>query len=193
MPADGDSLVPPPEVSESFLKRYRTVLLFGAMVAQKVAADTLTGLTRSRTTYSGATVSMLSEIAKFPVLAAAICVFGGGWQRIGPTLRGAATQQPLAISWIAAAYAAQNVLYFTALSYITAASYQVLSQSKLIFTAFLTATMLGKRISGRQFASLGALLMGSILVQVGEMSGLGGLAGGTAALYGRLCSVLADL
>lgn len=178
---------------KSIFIKYRTVLLFGALVAQKVAADSLTGWTRSRTVYSGATVSMLSEIAKFPVLALAICVFGGGWRRIGPTVKGAVTQSPLKISWIAGAYAAQNVLYFAALSYISAASYQVLSQSKLIFTAFLTTTMLGRVLTGRQIGSLAALLVGSVLVQVSEMSGLGSLAGGNAALYGGFLTVLGAL
>lgn len=173
--------------------RYRTVLLFGAIVVQKVAADSLTSWTRGRTTYSGATVSMLSEVAKFPVLAVAIAVFGGGWSRIPKTLWGAATQQPLALSWIAGAYAAQNVLYFAALSYISAASYQVLSQSKLIFTAALTVTMLGKALSARQIAALAALLFGSVLVQVSEMSGGAVAAGGTAALYGGFLTILGAL
>mgnify|MGYP004212330185 CR=1 FL=1 len=63
------------------LVRHRTPLLFGALVTQKVLADTLTDMTRRAGAYSGSTVSMLSEVAKFPVLAVAICVFGGGAKR----------------------------------------------------------------------------------------------------------------
>ena len=63
------------------LVRHRTPLLFGALVTQKVLADTLTDMTRRAGAYSGSTVSMLSEVAKFPVLAVAIVVFGGGQGR----------------------------------------------------------------------------------------------------------------
>ncbi|KAJ8607186.1 hypothetical protein CTAYLR_007345 [Chrysophaeum taylorii] len=173
--------------------RYRTAVLFGALVTQKVAADTLTGWTRARTTYSGATVSMLSEIAKFPVLALAICAFGGGWRRVKPTIQAALTDRPMATGWIAGAYAAQNVLYFAALSYISAASYQVLSQSKLLFTAVLAVTVLREPLSLRQWGALLTLLVGSLLVQVSEMAGGVYLEGGRAALYGGFLTVLGAL
>jgi len=79
---------------KSFLVRRRTPLLFSALVAQKVLADVLTDYTRRRGAYSGATVSMLSEVAKFPVLVGAICVFGGGARRLGPTARRAVEDTP---------------------------------------------------------------------------------------------------
>ena len=60
----------------------RTPLLFGALVSQKVLADVVTDYTRRQGAYSGATVSMLSEVAKFPVLVAAICAFAGGPSRL---------------------------------------------------------------------------------------------------------------
>ena len=111
------------------LVRHRTPLLFGALVTQKVLADTLTDMTRRAGAYSGSTVSMLSEVAKFPVLAVAIVVFGGGAKRLKPTVVRAFRDTPLKIAWIAGAYAAQNVLYFAALGRISAASYQVLSRA----------------------------------------------------------------
>ena len=179
--------------------QYRTSLLFAALVAQKVVTDLLTGWTRSQTVYSGATVSMLSEVAKFPVLMAAICLFGGeGWKRVPRTFKHALTKGPLDVSWIAGAYAAQNVLYFAALSRISAASYQVLSQSKLIFTAILTVTLLGKSLNLRQISALTTLLVGSLFVQVSEMSGAatGGFFAATTkatALYGGFLTVLGAL
>ena len=45
--------------------------------------------------------------------------------------------------------APQNVLYFAALGRISAASYQVLSQSKMIFTAILAVTMLKRKMRRR--------------------------------------------
>mmetsp|Transcript_15313 Transcript_15313/g.22998 ORF Transcript_15313/g.22998 Transcript_15313/m.22998 type:complete len:417 (+) Transcript_15313:42-1292(+) len=185
--------------AKSFWIEYRTPLLFSALVIQKVLADTLTGWTRSRTAYSGATVSMLSELAKFPVLGIAIVLFGGeGWKRIPKTIKGAATQAPFSLGWLAGAYAAQNILYFMALSYISPASYQVLSQSKLIFTALLTVTILQKPLGKRQIGALGALLAGSIMVQFSEMTGAatGGFITSidqTAALYGGFLTVLGAL
>ena len=168
------------------LVRHRTPLLFGALVTQKVLADTLTDMTRRAGAYSGSTVSMLSEVAKFPVLAVAIVVFGGGAKRLKPTVVRAFRDTPLKIAWIAGAYAAQNVLYFAALGRISAASYQVLSQSKMIFTAILAVTMLGQRLGPRKLVALASLLAGSLLVQLSEMGGAFGEAGADALLGGGL-------
>ena len=177
-----------------WLVKHRTKLLFGALVAQKVLADTLTDVTRRQGAYSGSTVSMLSEVAKFPVLAVAICVFGGGAKRLAPTARRALSDTPLKIAWIAGAYAAQNVLYFAALGRISAASYQVLSQSKMIFTAVLAVTMLGERLTARKVGALAALLAGSLLVQVSEMGGVAfGSHGAAEALLGGGLTVLGAL
>ncbi|EGB13184.1 hypothetical protein AURANDRAFT_18442 [Aureococcus anophagefferens] len=129
---------------------------------------------------------MLSEVAKFPVLAVAIVVFGGGAKRLKPTVVRAFRDTPLKIAWIAGAYAAQNVLYFAALGRISAASYQVLSQSKMIFTAILAVTMLGQRLGPRKLVALASLLAGSLLVQLSEMGGAFGEAGADALLGGGL-------
>ena len=181
------------------LTSYRTPLLFCALIVQKVAADTLTGYTRSRgAAYSGATVSMLSEVAKFPVLLAAVCAFGGGARRVVPTMRGAVRDQPLSMAWIAGAYALQNVLYFVALGHVSAASYQVLSQSKMVFTAMLAVVMLRERLGRRKIAALAALLSGSLLVQMAEMSTAAATAASGSgvtpdALYGGFVTVLGAL
>ena len=164
----------------------RTPLLFGALVSQKVLADVVTDYTRRQGAYSGATVSMLSEVAKFPVLVAAICAFAGGPSRLWPTVKRAYSDTPFKIAWIAGAYAAQNVLYFAALGRISAASYQVLSQSKMIFTAILAVTMLKEKLRKRDIAALVCLLGGSTLVQLSEMAGAGAGKGGAEALLGRL-------
>lgn len=172
----------------------RTPLLFSALVSQKVLADVVTDYTRRHgAAYSGATVSMLSEVAKFPVLVIAICAFAGGPGRLWPTVKRAYTDTPFKISWIAGAYAAQNVLYFMALGRISAASYQVLSQSKMVFTAILAVTMLNEKLRKRDIAALGALLGGSVLVQLSEMASGGAGKGGAEALLGGGFAVLGAL
>ena len=171
----------------------RTPLLFGALVGQKVLADVVTDYTRRQGAYSGATVSMLSEVAKFPVLVAAICAFAGGPSRLWPTVKRAYSDTPFKIAWIAGAYAAQNVLYFAALGRISAASYQVLSQSKMIFTAILAVTMLKEKLRKRDIAALVCLLGGSTLVQLSEMAGAGAGKGGAEALLGGGFAVLGAL
>jgi drug/metabolite transporter (DMT)-like permease len=47
-------------------------------------------------------------------------------------------------------FAFQNVLYFTSLSHIDAATYSILSQSKTAFTAFFFVTLLGRTLNAVQ-------------------------------------------
>ena len=53
-----------------------------------------------------------------------------------------------------------------ALSHVSAASYQILSQSKLIFTGFFMVTLLGARLTLKQCLALVLLLSGSVCTQV---------------------------
>lgn len=149
----------------------RPLLLVGALVFQKCATDALTWYTRahSSTHYSGSSVALLCEVLKFPVLAVAVAVFDSP-KAVLPTFRGAVTQAPFALAWVGAAYAAQNVLYFRCLDYISAGGYQVLSQSKLIFTAGLMRVMLQKRFSYQQLAALALLVGGACVTQLAEAS-----------------------
>ena len=52
-----------------------------------------------------------------------------------PIARDAFTKKPFANAWIALCYTFNNLLYFPALSSLSAVAYQVLSQSKTLFTA----------------------------------------------------------
>merc|ERR1712176_372373 len=49
--------------------------------------------------------------------------------------------------------------------------YQVLSQTKVIFTAILLAVLLKKRFSWRQTQALGLLCIGAVMTQLPELSG----------------------
>merc|ERR1719291_1034258 len=121
--------------------------------------------TRLQTSYSGATVAMVSELIKFPLIALAIASFGGGPSQVVPAFRDAVRKRPFANAWIALCYTFNNLLYFDALSSISAVAYQVLSQSKTVFTAGLMYLMVGKRLALRQLLAVAMLIGGALPVQ----------------------------
>ena len=121
--ADG----PSGEEQSSWLIRNRSILLLIALVIHKCATDGITRWTRLQTSYSGATVAVMSEVAKFPLIAAAIASLGGGVQEILPVLKAAFVKKPAANAWIALCYTFNNLLYFDALSALSAVAYQVIA------------------------------------------------------------------
>lgn len=164
------------------LIRARPGLLIAVLVLQKCATDALTWYTRNHgAPYSGASVALLSEVFKYPVLAIAVATFESP-SAVLPTFRSAVTDAPFALAWIGAAYAAQNLLYFVCLGHISAAGYQVLSQSKLIFTAMLMRVLLGKRFTTNQTLALTMLVVGAVATQVAESSSVSLGIGGNALL-----------
>ena len=167
-------------------------LLLGLLVAHKCVTDTLSQYTRTTgTPYSATTVAILGELIKAPILLGAIAVFEGP-KRVGPILREAWSDSPGSMCLPGLAYSAQNVLYFMALTHISAASYQILSQTKLIFTGVFMRVLGVSKLGPSQYAALALLMFGSTLTQLAEVSraalvGSGGLA--TAALYGGALTV----
>jgi len=152
--------------------RVRPLLLVVLVVLQKCLADALTWYTRTSggTPYSGLNVALLGDLLKFPCLAVAVAVCNGP-RAVLPTAKDVLTQRPFAMAWVGAAYAAQNVMYFVCLAHITASGYQVLSQSKLLFTAGLMRVLIGKKFSPQQVLALMLLLGGTIATQMAEASG----------------------
>lgn len=186
--------MPTPEPLTGFkgwLLKNRTLLLLIALVVQKCVTDVLTNLTRRQATYSVTSVALLSEVVKFPLLIVAVAMFGGGRKKIVPTLKATVTDRPFSLVGVSLCYSIQNVLYFLALSHLSAESYQVLSQSKLLFTATLMMGILGTRLRAGQWGALGMLLGGSLLVQLSEAS-RATVAGGNAYL-GGLWAILGSL
>jgi len=163
------------------------LLIVVCLVAQKCLADSLTWYSRSHgtTSYSGLSVAIWCEVVKYPLLAVAISIFESP-SKVLPTFRAAAIQAPLALCWVGAAYAAQNVLYFYCLDNISAAGYQVLSQTKLLFTAGLMQVMLHRRFSRQQIFALALLCFGTILTQIAETSGGHAINKGSVLLGGAL-------
>ena len=161
----------------------RSLLLLVCLVVHKCATDGLTRYTRLAGAYSGSTVAVMSEIVKFPLIATAIASFGGGPGEVLPTFKAALTSTPFSNAWIALCYTFNNLLYFDALGALSAVAYQVLSQSKTLFTAGLMYIIVGKRLIFRQVAAIGLLIAGGLLVQLQELakSGAGAAASGAAS------------
>ncbi len=177
-----------PPAPRSWLVRNRPLLLLCALVLHKCTTDGLTRWTRLQTDYSGATVAMMSELVKFPMLTLAIAFIGGGSRMILPTYRDALSR-PFNNAWISLGYTFNNLLYYDALSALSATAYQVLSQSKTVFTAGLMYFIVGKRLLYRQVGAVGMLIAGALAVQHQEMvrsaaSAAASSAGGSAVLYG---------
>lgn len=107
----------------SWFLRNRSLLLLVALVVHKCTTDGLTRWTRLQTSYSGATVAVLSEVFKFPLIIAAVSSLGGGPSQIIPVFRGAIAK-PLGNCWIALCYTFNNLLYYDALSTLSAVAYQ---------------------------------------------------------------------
>lgn len=132
----------------------RSLILLLCLVLHKCSTDGLTRWTRVQGDYSKHTMAIMSEVAKFPLIALAISTIGGGAKEIGPVLSQSIRKKPFQNLWIALCYTFNNLLYFDALSALSAVAYQVLSQSKTLFTAGLMYAIVGKRLIMRQVAAL---------------------------------------
>jgi len=158
------------------------------LVGHKCLTDGFSRYTRmSGVPYSATTAAILGEVVKIPVLFVAILIFEG-WSGLRPILKEAFTKSPFSLALPGLAYSAQNILYFMALSHLSVASYQLISQSKLLFTGFFMSIMLKKRLSGRQYAALILLMCGTVFTQLSEMSRSASTGGN--ALYGGMLTLL---
>jgi len=171
----------------AWLRSATPLLLVLAAVVQKCLADALTWFTRAHQgiSYSGASVALLSEVFKFPLLALGVAALVGP-RAVAPAFKAAVTNEPFGLMWIGAFYAAQNLFYFTCLEHISAAGYQALSQSKLVFTASFMWMMMGKRFSSGQILALTLLMVGTAFTQLAELSNVSLAAGSNPWLGGAL-------
>ena len=71
----------------------------------------------------------MSEVMKLPLILGAISTIGGGTKEILPVFR-EAVSKPFANVWISLAYTFNNLLYFDALSSISAVTYQACAHSQ---------------------------------------------------------------
>ena len=180
----------------SWLIANRSMLLLICLIVHKCSTDGLTRYTRVAGAYSGNTVAVLSEIVKFPLIACAIASFGGGPSQILPIFKDSIFKTPFSNAWIALCYTFNNLLYFDALSALSATAYQVLSQSKTLFTAGLMYVIVGKRLIRRQIVAIGLLIGGALLVQYQELTRASsmGAAGATtnAIMWGAFLTIFSS-
>jgi len=168
------------------------------LVAHKCVTDGLSRFTRmSGVPYSATTAAVLGEFVKVPVLLLAVLAFEGP-SRVRPVLREAVTDRPFSLSLPGFAYSVQNILYFQALSHLSVATYQILSQSKLLFTAMFMTGLLNVRLSTRQVLALVLLMAGTVCTQLSEIprsAVVGGnpLYGGFLTLAGALLSAFPNV
>jgi len=168
------------------------------MVGHKCVTDGLSRFTRmSGVPYSASVASILSGFVTVPVLLGAVLAFEGraGLRKV---IKLAVTDSPFALALPGLAYSIQNILYYQALSHLSVASYQVLSQSKLLFTGLFMTMLLKRQLSKRQILALVLLMLGTILTQLSEMSrssiiGGNALYGGFLAIAGAALSALPNV
>jgi UDP-sugar transporter A1/2/3 len=164
------------------------LVLLATVVVHKSTTDCLANWTRQQTTYSGLTAAILDEFIKFPLVVIGLTV-SHGFAMVRPTFRLVFRDKPYITAFISLMYSVQNALYFPALSNLSAASYQILSQSKVIFTAVFMYVWMKTVIGVRRWIALLLLIVGSVLVQVSELKS----ASGGNALYGGGLTILSAL
>lgn len=151
------------------------------LVLQNAASALLTRYTRiSRagvSMYYDSTAVLLTELMKVPMCALMMLYTRGSSGALEDLRDG--FSKPLDVLRLAVpalCYTIQNILFYVALSSLSASTYQVLSQTKTLATAAFWVTMMGGRLVPRQWAALTLLVAGVSAVQ------LDGAAGGAAAV-----------
>ena len=134
--------------------------------------------------YLGSVAVFMAEAIKLPVCTGLIVRDAGG---IRPAMK--QIYQQVFVKWgdtlrmgvPAACYCVQNLLFFVALSRLSATSYQLWSQSKTLFTALFFVVYLGRVLRKQQWIALVLLSMGVGLVQFYEAGGAAAAAAAAAS------------
>ncbi|GMT07635.1 hypothetical protein PENTCL1PPCAC_29809, partial [Pristionchus entomophagus] len=114
----------------------------------------------------------LTEIVKM-VICIAIEVYNGGLTNFCFSLRSHTIANPwdtLKVCIPAMVYVVQNNLFYAAATHLEAATFMILSQLKIFTTAVFSIFLLGKSVSGTQWAALFILFVGVSLVQIDSSS-----------------------
>ena len=134
--------------------------------------------------YLGSVAVFVAELIKLPVCLGLIARDVGG---PAETIRQIYLQvlvrwkDTLQMAVPALCYCLQNVLFFVALSRLSATSYQLWSQSKTLFTALFFVSYLGQVLRKQQWLALCLLTVGVGLVQYQEAAAAGAAAAAVGA------------
>lgn len=126
--------------------------------------------------YNSASVVVMVEVVKLllGLLAEMVSQPRGHWSVRGVwnNLRRDVAQNRRSVLLLAipaGLYAVQNNLSYFALARLSAVSFQVLQQLKILTTALMAVLMMGKRLGLRHWAALSLLTVGVILVQIANL------------------------
>ena len=158
-------------------------LIMFALVLQSAGTSLLARRACQTCDYSGAVASITQEFVK-PLLA--LCWLAARRTPVAEqrqTLKAAygRPRDMVVLGVPALCFAAQNVLFFFAHERLSSTVYLVLSQSKTLFTAAFSVTLLGRTLSKRQWAAQPALMAGCALVLARAMASSGGVPSGAIA------------
>jgi len=146
------------------------------LVAQNSATSIVTGASRvprvsGAPLYTSSVAVLLAELMKLPICLTIIAWDTGGirgmvrsvWQEVFVNWR-----DTLSMAVPALCYSLQNLLFFVALSHMTAPAYQLWSQTKTLCTALFFVTYLKGQLRWNQWLSLALLSAGVGWVQGGD-------------------------
>ena len=187
-----------PEIPRGWWK-WVTLLL---LVAQNSATSIVTGISRTPVAgggplYTSSVAVLLAEFMKLPICLAIIAFDTGGmgnmarsvWQEVFVNWR-----DTLSMAVPALCYSLQNLLFFVALSHMSAPAYQLWSQTKTLCTALFFVTYLKGKLRWNQWVSLALLSAGVGWVQGGDAaSASASLLGIGAVLASSLLSGFANV
>jgi UDP-sugar transporter A1/2/3 len=143
-----------------------TELVMVLMTVQNVASSLVIEISRSaagHNTYSPASVVLVSEFMKLAMSVGLLLFNGESLPVIARTLSRVKASDSLRLAVPATIYTVQNNLVFLALQNINSATFQIISQLKVLTTAAFSVTLLGRRLSKLQWIALLILSSGVIL------------------------------
>jgi solute carrier family 35 (UDP-sugar transporter), member A1/2/3 len=146
------------------------------LVVQNAATTMLVQHTRrhpgaSGVIYLGSVAVLISECLKLPTCLALIISDEGGVRAAVARIQDAVFDRwrdTVRMSVPALCFGLQNLLFFVALSNLSATSYQLWSQTKVLFTALFFVKILDQRLRPKQWGALGLLTVGVGAVQLAE-------------------------
>ena len=137
--------------------------------------------------YLGSAAVLISECLKLPTCLVLICKEEGGIRaaasKVYDTVVGR-FDDTLRMAVPALCYGLQNLLFFVALSNLSATSYQLWSQTKTLFTALFFVKILDQTLRPKQWFALSLLSGGVGLVQLSESASEAAGSAAAAAVRG---------